>query len=75
VGTPEKDVLRQNVTIDISNGGGAYDVMIVGRYEVPIWGENRWLVPLDTGMAEDCDAAGLLRAISGGLAFDASCSL
>jgi len=68
--TLEENVLRQNVTTDISTGGGAYDVMTIGTYEVPIWGKNGWLVPLDSGMADDWDAADLLPAISGGLTID-----
>tara|TARA_R100001369_G_scaffold85113_1_gene118436 strand:- start:88 stop:1401 length:1314 start_codon:yes stop_codon:yes gene_type:complete len=70
--TLEENVLRQNVTTDISTGGGAYDVMTIGTYEVPIWGKNGWLVPLDSGMADDWDAADLLPAIAGGLTVDGS---
>ncbi len=68
--TLEENVLRQNVTTDISTGGGAYDVMTIGTYEVPIWGRNGWLVSLGDGMADDWDAADLLPAISGGLTVD-----
>ncbi|WP_427874834.1 ABC transporter substrate-binding protein [Pelagimonas varians] len=68
--TLEENVLRQNVTTDISTGGGAYDVMTIGTYEVPIWGNNGWLVSLNDGMADDWDAADLLPAISGGLTVD-----
>ncbi len=68
--TLEENVLRQNLTTDISTGGGAYDVMTIGTYEVPIWGGNGWLVPLDEGMAEDFDADDLLPAIAGGLTVD-----
>lgn len=70
--TLEENVLRQNVTTDISTGGGAYDVMTIGTYEVPIWGNNGWLVSLDEGMAEDWNADDLLPAIAGGLTVDGS---
>jgi sorbitol/mannitol transport system substrate-binding protein len=68
--TLEENVLRQNLTTDISTGGGAYDVMTIGTYEVPIWAKNNWLVSLNDGMADDFNAADLLPAISGGLTVD-----
>jgi sorbitol/mannitol transport system substrate-binding protein len=68
--TLEENVLRQNLTTDISTGGGAYDVMTIGTYEVPIWANNGWLVSLNEGMADDFDAADLLPAMSGGLSVD-----
>ncbi len=66
----EENVLRQNVTTDISTGGGQYDVMTIGTYEAPIWGNNDWLVSLNEGMAEDWNVDDLLPAIRGGLTVD-----
>ncbi|TYB85730.1 sugar ABC transporter substrate-binding protein [Oceaniovalibus sp. ACAM 378] len=66
----EENVLRQNVTTDISTGGGQYDVMTIGTYEAPIWGNNGWLVSLNEGMADDWNADDLLPAIRGGLTVD-----
>jgi len=68
--TLEENVLRQNVTTDISTGGGAYDIMTIGTYEVPIWANNGWLVSLNEGMADDFAADDLLPAIAGGLSVD-----
>lgn len=68
--TLEENVLRQNLTTDISTGGGAYDVMTIGTYEVPIWANNKWLVSLNEGMADDFAADDLLPAIAGGLTVD-----
>lgn len=51
--TLEENVLRQNVTTDISTGGGQYDVITIGTYEVPIWAQNEWLVSLSDGMSDD----------------------
>jgi sorbitol/mannitol transport system substrate-binding protein len=68
--TLEENVLRQNLTTDISTGGGAYDVMTIGTYEVPIWANNGWLVSLNEGMADDFNAGDLLPAIAGGLTVD-----
>ncbi|BCZ90564.1 ABC transporter substrate-binding protein [Thermus thermophilus] len=43
---PENE-LRQKVTLDISSGTGAYDIMTIGTYEAPLWGKNGWLLPFD----------------------------
>ena len=67
--TLEENVLRQNVTTDIATGGGQYDVLTIGTYEVPIWGKQGWLVSLND-LPADYDAADLLPAIAGGLTVD-----
>lgn len=67
--TLEENVLRQNVTTDIATGGGQYDVMTIGTYEVPIWGKQGWLVPLDD-LPESYDVDDLLPPIRGGLTVD-----
>jgi sorbitol/mannitol transport system substrate-binding protein len=67
--TLEENVLRQNVTTDIATGGGQFDVMTIGTYEVPIWGKQGWLVSLDD-LPADFDADDILPAIRGGLTVD-----
>jgi sorbitol/mannitol transport system substrate-binding protein len=67
--TLEENVLRQNVTTDISTGGGAYDILTIGTYEVPIWGNNGWLVSLNDLPAEYM-VDDVLPAIRGGLSVD-----
>jgi sorbitol/mannitol transport system substrate-binding protein len=67
--TLEENVLRQRVTQDIATGGGQFDVMTIGTYEVPIWGANGWLVSLDDLPAE-WNADDLLPAIRDGLTVD-----
>jgi len=42
-----ENVLRQRLTIDISTGSNTFDVITLGSYEAPLWGERGWLVPLD----------------------------
>ena len=66
--TLEENVLRERVTTDIATGGGQYDVMTIGNYEVPIWGKQNWLAPLEFDAAYDVDD--LLPAIRGGLTVD-----
>ncbi|MHA6323626.1 ABC transporter substrate-binding protein [Roseivivax sp. CAU 1753] len=67
--TLEENVLRQNVTTDISTGGGAYDILTIGTYEVPIWGANGWLVSLND-LSDEYMVDDLIPAIRGGLTVD-----
>ncbi|MDQ0469258.1 ABC transporter substrate-binding protein [Labrys wisconsinensis] len=40
-------VLRQNITQDVAVGGGRYDIVTVGPFEVQAgWVTNKWLAPL-----------------------------
>ena len=67
--TLEENILRQNVTTDIATGGGQYDVITIGTYEVPIWGKQGWLESLND-LPADYDVDDLLPAIRGGLTVD-----
>ena len=67
--TLEENQLRQRVTTDIATRGGQFDVMTIGTYEVPIWGEKGWLVSLNDLPAE-YDVDDLLPAIRAGLTVD-----
>ena len=67
--TLEENVLRERVTTDIAAGGGQYDVMTIGNYEVPIWAKQGWLLELN-GLGDDYDVDDLLPAIRGGLSVD-----
>jgi sorbitol/mannitol transport system substrate-binding protein len=69
--TLEENVLRQRVTQDVATKGGQFDVMTIGTYEVPIWGERGWLVSLDD-LPESYDVDDILPAIRGGLTVDGS---
>ena len=66
--TLEENILRERVTTDIATGGGQYDIITIGNYEVPIWGKQNWLVPLD--FPADYDVDDMLPAIRGGLTVD-----
>ncbi len=66
--TLEEGVLRQNVTQDIANKSGLYDVMTIGMYEAPIWGERGWLQPVDT--SGNYDKEDILPSIRNGLSYD-----
>ncbi len=66
--TLEENILRERVTTDIATGGGQYDIMTIGNYEVPIWGKQGWLVPLE--FSADYNVDDMLPAIRGGLTVD-----
>ncbi len=66
--TLEENILRERVTTDIATQGGQYDILTIGNYEVPIWGKQGWLVPLEFDEAYAVDD--LLPAIRGGLTVD-----
>ncbi len=67
--TLEENVLRQRVTQDIATKGGQFDVLTIGTYEVPIWGNNGWLVSLND-LPSQWDADDLLPAMRNGLTVD-----
>lgn len=67
--TLEENVLRQNVTTDIATGGGQYDVLTIGTYEVPIWGKLGWLTSLND-LPASYDVDDLLPPIRAGLSVD-----
>jgi len=49
--TLPENTLRQKVTGDVATGGGQFDVVTVGTYDVPIWAKNKWLTGLDSYFA------------------------
>ncbi|TFF25034.1 sugar ABC transporter substrate-binding protein [Jiella endophytica] len=67
--TLEENILRQRVTTDIATGGGQFDIMTIGTYEVPIWAKQEWLKPLD-GLSDDYDVDDLIPAIRSALSND-----
>lgn len=67
--TLEENILRQRVTTDVATSGGQYDVMTIGTYEVPIWGNQGWLKELDN-LGESYDVDDLLPAVRSGLTID-----
>ena len=64
--TLEENTLRQRVTTDIATGSGRFDVVTIGTYEVPIWAERDWLVPLHD-MPDGYDVEDILPSIRAGL--------
>ena len=69
--TLEENALRQQVTTDIATGGGQYDVLTIGTYEVPLWAKQQWLAPLDD-LPDDYDVDDILPAVRNALSVDGS---
>lgn len=67
--TLEENILRQRVTTDIATDGGQFDILTIGTYEVPIWAERGWLVPLDD-LPRSYDLGDLLPTIREALTLD-----
>lgn len=70
---PENE-LRAKVTTDVATGAASFDVVTVGTYEVPIWGNNQWLHSIDElatanpdMVQADYDFDDLLPAVKAGL--------
>ena len=55
--TLPENTLRQKVTADVATGGGQFDVVTVGTYEVPIWAKNKWIVNLQPYFSKQSPAA------------------
>ena len=68
----EENDLRDAVTKDVATKGGQYDIVTVGSYEIPIWGQNDWLVNL-TPLAEadaEYDVDDILPPVADALTVD-----
>ena len=51
--TLDENTLRDQVTKDVAAGGGQFDVVMIGPYEVPTWAQNKWIVDLTDKAAKD----------------------
>ena len=51
----EEGDLRAAVTADVASKAGQYDIVTVGAYEVPQWGELGWLKDLTSDLESDAD--------------------
>lgn len=43
----DEGTLRSRLTTDVATGSGAFDLVTVGAYEVPLWAANNWIVSVD----------------------------
>ena len=64
----EENTLRQRLTTDIATHGGQYDIMTIGLFEAPMWGQRGWLVPFDNVPA-DYKLDDVLQSVRDGLSY------
>lgn len=67
--TLEENILRERLTTDISTNGGQFDVMTIGLFEAPMWGERGWLSAFDDPPAS-YQVDDLLPSVREGLSAD-----
>ncbi|MGO8790680.1 MAG: ABC transporter substrate-binding protein [Terriglobia bacterium] len=63
-----ENILRQRLTIDIATGSNTFDVITIGSYEAPQWGEQGWLAPLDD-LGADYEYGDIFDVIREGLSY------
>src|SRR6266699_5273418 len=51
--TLDENTLRDQVTKDVAAGGGQFDVVMIGPYEVPTWAKNKWIDDLSQQASSD----------------------
>ena len=51
--TLDENTLRDQVTKDVAAGGGQFDVVMIGPYEVPTWAQNKWIDDLTPLASKD----------------------
>ncbi|KJZ15220.1 sugar ABC transporter substrate-binding protein [Marinomonas sp. S3726] len=65
--TVEEGKLREHITLDVTDKHGFYDVISIGMYEAPIWGEKNWIQPIDT--SGNYDVEDIIPSIREGLSY------
>src|SRR6202008_1403753 len=65
----EENVLRQKVTLDVTQHGGLYDLVYIGLYDTPIFAKQGNLLPFDNLPAE-YDIEDVFKSIRDGLSYD-----
>jgi sorbitol/mannitol transport system substrate-binding protein len=65
----EENVLRERLTTDIATNSGQYDILTIGLFEAPMWGEREWLVPFDNTPA-DYEIDDVIKSMRDGLSHD-----
>ncbi len=63
-----ESVLRQRLTIDLATGSNTFDVITIGSYEAPLWGERGWVVPLND-MGADYGYDDIFNVVREGLSY------
>ena len=65
----EENILREKTTTDAATHGGQFDVVTIGPWEAPLWGQKGWLLPLNGRLAASYDAGDILKPIRDAASF------
>lgn len=68
----EEQALREVTTRDVGAGGEQFDVVMIGMFEAPQFGQNGWLKDLNEYATDDADynVDDLIPAVKNGLSYD-----
>lgn len=64
-----ENALRLRLLSDLAISDGQFDIITIGSYETPIWGERGWLTPLEN-LPEEYDVDDILPAVRDTLSYD-----
>ena len=64
----EENTLRQRVTVDVSQGAGAFDLVYLGLYEAPIFAKRGWVKPMEN-IDASYDLEDVFQALRDGLSY------
>jgi len=65
----EENVLRQKVTLDITQHSGLYDLVFIGLYDTPIFAKQGNLLPFEN-LPVEYDLEDVFKSIRDGLSYD-----
>src|SRR5207344_917640 len=70
--TLDENTLRDQVTKDVAAGGGQFDVVMIGPFEVPTWAQNKWIADITSQANGDTayDVNDLIKPIRESLSVD-----
>ncbi|WP_222937585.1 extracellular solute-binding protein [Spartinivicinus ruber] len=64
----DEDILRKRLMGDLAIADGQFDIMTIGTYEAPIWGERKWLTPLKS-FPKEYDVDDIIENVKKGLSY------
>lgn len=65
----DETVLRTRLMTDLAIADGQFDIMTIGSYEAPLWGQRGWLEPIE-GLPAGYDVDDLLPSVRASLTHD-----
>jgi len=63
-----ENTLRKRLLADLAISDGQFDIMMIGAYEAPIWGKNKWIIPIKD-LPEDYDLNDIVKTVRKGLSY------